>query len=276
VLDPHSLEAEATGLLDRMLGVLQDNSRDAEYQAIARDPSLTDEMLRDLSGHALTIDATLNTLSILIRGRPSTSNRILNALLNFNPLKLASSSMSMKTRFIVKSIEKTTRVLLAHIARRYLAHFKTCCHSKLTIYRSDPRNPLNGKIQGYLERLMQLRAEVFDSASRKRALAERGDDLDAKRQRMAATQPEFQIPPLKSGPHSLADVFTLTRNEGLRTFDVSLIPAALAAKVSINTIARINPNLLSRAINVSSRPMRLHSVYNNWYSGHSRSSCDAT
>ena len=30
VLDTHSLEAEASGLLDRMLAVLQDNSRYAE------------------------------------------------------------------------------------------------------------------------------------------------------------------------------------------------------------------------------------------------------
>lgn len=30
-LDPRQLEAEATGLLDRMLGVLQDNSRYVDY-----------------------------------------------------------------------------------------------------------------------------------------------------------------------------------------------------------------------------------------------------
>jgi symplekin len=33
VLDPRQLEAEATGLLDRMLGVLQDNSRWAMMEA---------------------------------------------------------------------------------------------------------------------------------------------------------------------------------------------------------------------------------------------------
>ncbi len=73
-----------------------------------------------LSSDALLVDATLNTLSVLIRTRPSTSNRILNAVLNFNPLKLANSPMTPKTRVLVKSMEKTTRMLLLHLSRRYL------------------------------------------------------------------------------------------------------------------------------------------------------------
>ncbi|ORY62221.1 uncharacterized protein BCR38DRAFT_346408 [Pseudomassariella vexata] len=207
VLEVPSLEAEASGLLDRMLGVLQDNSSDA-----------------------LIVDATLNTLSILIRARPGTSNRILNAILNFNPLKLASGPMTPKIKVIVRSMEKTTRMLLTHLSRR------------------DSRNPHVGRIHQYLERLMQARAEVFDGASRKRAHVEQ-DGLDAKRQRMAALPQEFQIPPMAAGPHSLADVFSLTSNEGLKTFDVSVVPAALAAKISVTTIARIDPKLLDRVLN---------------------------
>jgi symplekin len=94
-LDLRTLEAEATGLLDRILGVLQDNSNDA-----------------------LVVDATLNSLSILVRTRPGTSNRILSAVLNFNPLKLANSPMTPKTRVLVKSMEKTTRMLLIHLSKR--------------------------------------------------------------------------------------------------------------------------------------------------------------
>lgn len=96
---------------------------------------------------------------------------------------------------------------------------------------------------------MQSRAEVFDGASRKRALTDQ-EGLDAKRQRVEPSQPELQITPLKPGPHSLADVFTFTQNEGLRTFDVSLVPAPLAAKISVMTIARVDPKLLDMAINV--------------------------
>jgi Domain of unknown function (DUF3453). len=70
------------------------------------------------------VDATLNCLSILIRTRPSTSNRIINAILNFNPLKLATMSpMTPTTRMHVKSMEKTTRMFLTHLIKRYDPRF---------------------------------------------------------------------------------------------------------------------------------------------------------
>ncbi|RAL61668.1 hypothetical protein DID88_002736 [Monilinia fructigena] len=78
-LPPRNLEAEASGLLDRLLGVFQENSSDA-----------------------VLVDATLNSLSILIRARPHIANKILNVLLNFNPLKLANSPMTPKLRVMVK------------------------------------------------------------------------------------------------------------------------------------------------------------------------------
>ncbi|KAI0007070.1 hypothetical protein F4779DRAFT_593542 [Xylariaceae sp. FL0662B] len=211
VLDSSALEAEASGLLDRMLGVLQENSSDA-----------------------LIVDATLNTLSILIRMRPATSNRILNTIFNFNPLKLANSPLTPKTKVIVKSIEKTTRMLLMHLSRR------------------DPHNPQAGRIQQYLERLMRSRAEVFDESNRKRALVEQVDGSNAKRQKTGTlpSQPQPEISPLKPGPHSLAEIFTFTNNEGLKNFNVGEnVPASLAAKISVTTIARLDAQFLDRAIN---------------------------
>ncbi|KAI1093063.1 hypothetical protein F5B19DRAFT_451914 [Rostrohypoxylon terebratum] len=210
ILDAPKLEAEASGLLDRMLGVLQDNSSDA-----------------------LVVDATLNTLSILVRNRPATSNRILNTVLNFNPLKLANSPMTPKTKVLVKSMEKTTRMLLMHLSRR------------------NPQNPQIGRIQQYVERLMRSRAEIFDEGNRKRAMAEQVDGQDSKRQRTGATSsnPQIEITPLKPGPHTLADVFTFTNNDGLKHFSVGdNVPAPLAAKISVTTIARVDPQLLDRAI----------------------------
>ena len=44
----------------------------------------------------------------------------MNAILNFNPLKLANSPMTPKTRVLVKSMEKTTRMLLIHLSKRYV------------------------------------------------------------------------------------------------------------------------------------------------------------
>ncbi|KAI1505276.1 hypothetical protein F5X99DRAFT_368874 [Biscogniauxia marginata] len=224
VLDRSNLEAEAFGLLDRMLSTLQENSSDA-----------------------LVVDATLNTLSILVRARPATSSRILNTILNFNPLKLANSPMTPKTKVLVKSMEKTTRMLLIHLSRR------------------DPHNPLTGRIQQYVERLMRSRAEIFDDSSRKRALMESGAAGEAKRQRTGPTsaQPQIDISPLKPGPHSLAEVFTLTTNEGLKNFNVGdVVPVPLAAKISVRTISQLDPQLLERAITgVRDRLAALHEAY---------------
>ncbi|KAI0111445.1 hypothetical protein F4814DRAFT_422512 [Daldinia grandis] len=210
ILDAPKLEAEASGLLDRMLEILQDNSSDA-----------------------LIVDATLNTLSILVRNRPATSNRIVNTVLNFNPLKLANSPLTPKTKVLIKSMEKTTRMLLMHLSRR------------------NPQNPLVGRMQQYIERLMRSRAEIFDEGGRKRALAEQANGIEAKRQRTgtAPPHPQLEITPLKPGPHTLAEVFTFTSNDGLKHFDVSNnVPAFIAARISVTTIARIDPQLLDRAI----------------------------
>ena len=117
VLNLRDLEAEAMGLLDRMLTVLQDNSRwgfpdDATAEQRERLPC-------PAPSDALLVDATINTLSILIRTRPGTSGRIVNAVLNFNPMKLANTPLTPRAKVLVKSMEKTTRMLLIHLMKRY-------------------------------------------------------------------------------------------------------------------------------------------------------------
>jgi symplekin len=68
--------------------------------------------------NALIVDAMLNCLSIIVRTRPSTSNRIITAVLNFNPFSRVSSSMTARDRVEVKSMEKTTRMFLIHLVKR--------------------------------------------------------------------------------------------------------------------------------------------------------------
>ncbi|KAI8159026.1 mRNA cleavage and polyadenylation specificity factor complex subunit pta1 [Colletotrichum sp. SAR 10_65] len=215
-LDARTLDAEGAGLLDRMLSVLQENSS------------------RPGDSDVLIVDATLNCLSILIRTRPGTANRILNAVLNFNPLKLANSPMTPKTRVMVKSMEKTTRMFLIHLSKR------------------DPHNPMAPRIQQHVERMMRMRNEIFDEAGRKRAYeAQHHDGMDPKRQRLVpqvSTTPQIQITPLPPGPHSLGDVFTLTGSEGLKAFDVATLPPAMAAKISITTLIRTDQHLLMKAL----------------------------
>ncbi|SPQ17927.1 8a867f3d-b872-4770-b8b0-cd100491d299 [Thermothielavioides terrestris] len=181
---------------------------------------------------ALLVDATLNCLSILIRTRPATSNRILNAVLNFNPLKLANSPMTPKTRVLVQSLVKTTRIFLTNLLKR------------------DPHNPMSGRIQQYLERLMRSRTEIFDEAGRKRALADHTAAAygDAKRQKLEGGVAQVSIPPLGPGPHTLAAVFALTSNLGLQGFDATQLPANLAARISVSALATLDEQVLNFAV----------------------------
>lgn len=128
------------------------------------------------------------------------------------------------------------------------------------IHHSNPQHPLTGRIQQYIERLMRSRAEIFDEGTRKRAMVEQQvNGVDAKRQRTGPvpSHPQIEITPLKPGPHTLADLFTFTSNDGLKSFNVSEnVPAPLAARISVTTISRIDPQLLERAIQVC--PMALY------------------
>ncbi|KAM0446722.1 hypothetical protein ACHAPV_003807 [Trichoderma viride] len=204
-LDPRNLEAEASGLLDRMLSILQGNN------------------------DGLLVDATLNCLSIMVRTRPTTSNRILNALLSFNPLQAANSPLTPKTKVMIKSMEKTARLLLIHLTKR------------------DPHNPIVPRIQQHVEGTMRMVAELFDGSGRKRPLEPKPQDgYDVKRPRIEASQ--IQIPPLGPGPHSLADVFTLIGNDGLKFFDASQVPHSLVARIAVNTLSRLDPQVLAKAV----------------------------
>uniref|UniRef100_A0A093VGN7 mRNA cleavage and polyadenylation specificity factor complex subunit pta1 n=1 Tax=Talaromyces marneffei PM1 TaxID=1077442 RepID=A0A093VGN7_TALMA len=159
-----NLEAEASGLLDRLLTVLQDDSDDA-----------------------ILVNATINCLGILIRSRPTIANKILETLLNFNPIKIDHGPLTPTMRVKIKSMERTTRAVLINLLKR------------------NPNHPLAGKMQQHMERLAQNCIEAFDASSRKRALpVEPIDGLDnAKRAKLSVeTPPLIKIPPLPDGPIS--------------------------------------------------------------------------
>ncbi|KAH8593630.1 hypothetical protein B0O99DRAFT_626710 [Bisporella sp. PMI_857] len=213
VIPPRNLEAEAMGLLDRMLSIFHESISDA-----------------------IPVDATLNSLSILIRTRPQVSNKILNALLNFNPLKQANSPMTSKLRVMVKSMEKTNRILLMHIIKR------------------DPHNPLTPRIQQHIEKMARSRTEIFEEASRKRGPPEPTNGLDTtKRQKLGvqvAKQPaaRLYIPPLTPGPHTIAELFTITTDAALKGFDVSQLPEDLVVKIGVTILQKLDADTLSQAI----------------------------
>jgi symplekin len=176
------------------------------------------------------IDATMNCLSILIRTRQAVANKIISAILNFNPLKQANTPMTPRTMVIVKSMERTTRALLRNVNKH------------------NPNGPLAAKIDSYLQRLHQSRAAVFsETPSLKRPAPTEPTRLDdAKRQKLAGGTKRF--PPMPPPPNSFAHLFTLTEDPTLQAFDVKLLPVDMVNTIAAVLLQHIDSNSLSEAI----------------------------
>lgn len=117
-----------------------------------------------------------------------------------------------------------------------------------------------GKIHQYLERLNQQRNDVYSEMTRKRGPPEPMDGLDAaKRAKLGAEIPtKIVIPPLPPGPTSHAQLFTLTNDVGLTSFDVKQLPVDMIINITLPLLSRITPASLDEAANV--RPPAYTSV----------------
>lgn len=207
---------------------------------------------------AILVNATLNCLAVLIRTRQSIANKIIDTILNFNPLKQANSHMTPTLRVSLKSMERTTRAVLVNVLKRCVRLDRMDGSIHADGYYRNPSHPLAGKMQQHIERLAQSRLEILDDSSRKRGLpAEPTDGLDnAKRARLdVETPPLIKVPPLPPGPTSYAQLFTLTEDVGLSTFDVKQLPADLVVKITVPVLARVDQNVLNQAIEVRMRAL---------------------
>lgn len=105
--------------------------------------------------------------------------------------------------------------------------------------------------------MAQTRAGILDEGPRKRgAPVEPIDGLNhAKRVRLGTElTSRSNPPPLPPGPTSIAQLFTLTSDEGLSSFDVTQLPIELVVKITLPVLQQINQVSLDEAIsNVRSR-----------------------
>lgn len=102
-----------------------------------------------------------------------------------------------------------------------------------------------------------MRAEFLDGGNRKRpAPTEPTDSLDPKkRQRLGADVPATppqasSVPPLPPGPVSIAQLFTLTQDDGAKAFDVKAIPIDLVNRIIVPILVSIDRAQLDTAMNV--------------------------
>ncbi|KAB8271328.1 hypothetical protein BDV30DRAFT_228257 [Aspergillus minisclerotigenes] len=211
------LEAEASGLLDRLLS------------SIVLCPTNGPVIVSD----PLLVNATLNSLAILIRTRQSIGNKIINAILSFVPARQARTPVTPAVRVGVKSMERTARALMINIMKR------------------NPSHPLASKMQQHIERLMQSRIETVDDSSKKRGLpTEPTDGLDnSKRAKLDAESPPLiKVSPLPPGPVSYSQLYTLTEDAGLSSFDVKQLPVELLVKIVVPVLARVDQSALQQAV----------------------------
>ena len=96
-----------------------------------------------------------------------------------------------------------------------------------------------------------LRLEFFEEGSRKRGPPEPTDGLDGvKRARLGAQLNDQSLPPpLPAGPVSIAQLYTLTREESLKSFDVQLIALDPVVRITSSVFQRVDAAHLDIAIN---------------------------
>ncbi|KAF8418764.1 hypothetical protein BGX38DRAFT_1252026 [Terfezia claveryi] len=165
-------------------------------------------------------------LDRLLGARSSISNKILNAILGFNPLSVAIKNPTTKNKLMAKCLEKTVRILL------------------LNLIRPNPTGPHFQKISQHLHRLSQAKAEIFDDTSRKRPavappVAQATD---------AAKRQKFESAP------TYANLFTLTRDAALTNFDAQILPIDLVVQITLATFYSVNQQTLDVAIQTLTSP----------------------
>ncbi|KAJ5702871.1 hypothetical protein N7488_010419 [Penicillium malachiteum] len=206
---PH-LEAEASGLLDRLLGVFQEETSDA-----------------------LLVNATLNCLAPLIRTRSTIANKIITTVLDFYPAKHVHPPFTPTVRVSVKSMERTARALLINVIKKNPSHPLV---GKMQVH-----------IERLMQSRLEM---TEDASRKRAFPVEPTDGLDnAKRVRLDAVPPPLlQIPPMAPGPASFDKLFTLTQDIGLSSFDVKQLPSDLVVKIAVPLLAQVNQSMLTQAV----------------------------
>lgn len=219
ILTPGNLEAEASGLLDRLLGVLQENIADP-----------------------LIATATLNALAPLVQRRATVANKILSTVLNFNPLKLADHPIHGKDKVAVRSMTRTTMSFLLNLLKRNPNHALA--------------GRIQQQVERLRLRLAEV---FSDANPLKRAAPDEPTDglSEEKRRRIdeemegGGTPQNVHYTPLPPGSVTLAQFFTLTPDPRASNFHVEIIPPQVASQLVPHLLTVIDQHRFDTAINVA-------------------------
>lgn len=176
----------------------------------------------------LLIDPTMNSLAVLIKTRPMLQAKILQTVLNYNPLRAANGPLTPRVAVVIKSLQRTTQALLKFVLRIL------------------PQHPLAEKVDLYLRRLHSSKTSIFAQAQSLKRPAERNDGQDpTKRPKL---DPVRKYPLMPPGPNTIAQLFTLIENPEFQQFDVKILPEEVVCLISSALMQHIDSKSLDEAI----------------------------
>jgi symplekin len=99
---------------------------------------------------------------------------------------------------------------------------------------------------------LQSRIELFDTGTKKReAPSEATDGLDqVKRAKLGANilPQRIEVSPLPPGPTTLAELFTVTKDESLSSFHVEQLPFDIVAKITLSLLSKVDQDMVNDTV----------------------------
>ena len=215
VLVPSILEAEASGLLDRLLSVFQDNVSDA-----------------------IIVTSTLNALATLVQRRASISAKILSTILAFNPNRATATPVE---KVAVKSMTRTTISFLNNVLKRSPSH--------------PLIGRIQGTIDRLRQSLHDAFTQQQQPNGLKRGAEDSIDGLHPiKRQQLGAeadlAQQQSFDGPLPPGPVSFKDLYTLGSDRTAAGFHVEVLPNDIIARLVPPLLQAIDTERFQKALDI--------------------------
>lgn len=214
LLNKTALSAEAQGLLDRLC-------------------SVTSEELDQVA----VMTAAANCLCAIARLRAQLATRIANNLLSYAVERNEGGSDDAATELKLRIFDKTIKLVFVHLLRHNLAGSMGPRLQQFLVSRSRQAEGENPK-----KRALPDAAEV----AQKRIKAEAVDD-----ERDTPVPSVLSIPPLPEGEVALKDVFNLSNDNSLASFDVTTLPLDLALRIVQAALTLVDQDKLNASIDIA-------------------------
>ncbi len=227
LIEAPKLEAEAKGLLDRMLNIF---------------------ILPELPQPQL-LSAILNCCIPIMKRRPNTVSTILNSVLTFQPsLERSGANGLLRKKLELKFIDKSLRIFLGHTKKNDLA---ISYKERIDRYVQ----PLSKRLEDSKKRGLSESNQPYKRQRITTTVVQNGESTSASTP-VPTPSPETtffdsstDVP--ANGDYSNASLFTLINpSNPITSFDVSTIPQDILVNIAMAGIEAANPQRLTTALEI--------------------------